>query len=297
MNMNGKDWEKICEICLQQKYKDEDFMTVSANTQGDWGIDGYTSTGIIFQCYLPENVQNSKDLVKKLKKKINEDLAKLEKYEDEIEKLMNGKKIKKWILLTKELTNKDINHYCVEKTREYLEKKLKILDNDFKVQAQPFSFIELQFSQLHIKEKKLICNEQITQYDVKLEENISSDYLENLQRKVKYLFTNSNMKKNYIIKYSNGFRIIEELQKINPKDFELYQEIVHNFELNLPEEIELSVFESDKEKFKEIKQKLERKIKESLNDRYESVTLDKLVDYQIALWLLQCPLDFNTLEN
>lgn len=296
INITGKEWENICEICLQEKFKDENFNTVPATTQGDWGLDGYTRTGIIFQCYNPEEETTSSDLHGKLRDKINADLKKLIKNQDEIKKLMDGVKIKKWILLTYRIPNKAINTYAKEKEEEYKNKQLEILDDNFIVSVQPFSFIQLQFSQMKLSKKLSYINENIT-YDEELEKKLESDYLGNLNRKLKYLFGNKErqiqqLKQNYIVQYFRGMEIFKKLQEDLPKDCQKYMDLIATIELNLAEFLFFTEKGKEKETFLKIKEDLEKKIKENFSENYESQVLDKLRDYQISFWLLHCPLNF-----
>jgi hypothetical protein len=296
LNITGEEWENICEICLQEKFKDENFNTVPATTQGDWGLDGYTRTGIIFQCYNPEERTTNHDLHKKLQNKINTDLKKIEEYQKDIKILMDGVKIKKWILLTYRIPNKAIHIYAKRKEDEYRNKQLEILDEDFIVSVQPFSFIQLQFSQMKLSKKLSYINGNIT-YDEELEKNLDSDYLGNLNRKLKYLFGNKEkqiqqLKQNYIVQYFRGMEVFKKLQEDLPKDCQKYMDLIATIELNLTEILSFTEKGKEKETFLKIKEDLENRIKENFSENYESQVLDKLRDYQISFWLLHCPLNF-----
>lgn len=296
LNITGEEWENICEICLQEKFKDENFNTVPATTQGDWGLDGYTRTGIIFQCYNPKERTTNHDLHKKLQNKINTDLKKIEEYQKDIKILMDGVKIKKWILLTYRIPNKAIHIYAKRKEDEYRNKQLEILDEDFIVSVQPFSFIQLQFSQMKLSKKLSYINGNIT-YDEELEKNLDSDYLGNLNRKLKYLFGNKEkqiqqLKQNYIVQYFRGMEVFKKLQEDLPKDCQKYMDLIATIELNLTEILSFTEKGKEKETFLKIKEDLENRIKENFSENYESQVLDKLRDYQISFWLLHCPLNF-----
>lgn len=296
INITGEDWENICEICLQEKFKDENFNTVPATTQGDWGLDGYTRTGIIFQCYNPKEETTSSDLHGKLRDKINTDLKKIEEYQKDIKILMDGVKIKKWILLTYRIPNKAIHIYAKRKEDEYRNKNLEILDENFIVSVQPFSFIQHQFSQMKLSKKLSYINENIT-YDEELEKKLDSDYLENLDRKLRYLYKNKenkiqHLKQNYILQYFRGIEIFIKLQEDLPEDCQKYMDLIKTVEIGLSEKILLADEGKEKETFLKIKEDLENRIKENFSENYESQVLDKLRDYQISFWLLHCPLNF-----
>lgn len=303
MNIRGNDWEDLCEACLQEKYKDEIFVPVTARTQGDWGMDGFTKTGIIIQCYNPdEEFLPPKEHYDKLRDKINTDLQKVEKNKADIKILMEGKKVKSWILLTYQILNKDIHKYAAKKAKEYREKKLDILDKDFKVVVEPFSFIK-NYVQSSNFNKKLSYSNSISEYNEKLEQELNSEYLNNLDRKLKALFGTKesliiSLKQTNILKYSIGMEICEKFQKDFPKKYEKFLEVIKTFELNLEEEVLImSGDKSDKKIFSEIREKLDKKLKEVFSNELDCVFLDKLKDYYISFWLLRCPLNFEKIEE
>ena len=59
-----------------------------AYSNGDLGIEGFTRTGKVFQCYCPEAPYEADELYEKQRDKINKDLNKLIKYKDELRKYL-----------------------------------------------------------------------------------------------------------------------------------------------------------------------------------------------------------------
>lgn len=298
MDINGNEWEELCEACLQEKYKNEIFIPVTATTHGDWGIDGFTKTGIIFQCYQPEEKNlPAKEHTAKLKNKINTDLKKIEKNKEEIKVLMEGKKIKTWILLTYEILNKDIHTYAVKKTNEYNSKNLDLLDKDFKVIVEPFSFIKNYVQESAIN-KKIAYSDNIDCYKEEFSEKLNSEYIDNLNKKLKDIFNASenklaSLKNKQIVKYFKGLEIGEKFQNDFPEKYKKVLEVISNFELNLEEDI--IILSEDKSNLKVyglIKEKLEKQLSDSFSEELDNYFILKLRDYYISLWLLHCPLKF-----
>lgn len=60
---DGDQWESFCHTCLKHRHQNDNYKPVDAvsykpideKDKGDYGLDGYTATGIAYQCYLPEN--------------------------------------------------------------------------------------------------------------------------------------------------------------------------------------------------------------------------------------------------
>ena len=74
---NGKDWEALCIQCYQLKYKGEHFTPIPAAYLGDAGIEGFTSTGVVLQCYCPEGQYSDDELYEHQRDKMTIDLGKL----------------------------------------------------------------------------------------------------------------------------------------------------------------------------------------------------------------------------
>ena len=67
---DGNSWEDICQICFKQKYGD-DYREIKASP-GDFGIEGFTSSGKVFQCYSPNENYDPKNLFEKQRDKIKQ---------------------------------------------------------------------------------------------------------------------------------------------------------------------------------------------------------------------------------
>ena len=86
-DMNGDKWEDLCNKIYKIRYMSDGYQVVPARYKGDCGIEGFTSTGIVTQCYYPDADYSPDDLHKKLVSKVTKDINKIEKYENELYKL------------------------------------------------------------------------------------------------------------------------------------------------------------------------------------------------------------------
>ncbi|MDR3587942.1 MAG: hypothetical protein P4L59_21915 [Desulfosporosinus sp.] len=59
------------------RYQDAHYQKVPAVVGGDAGIEGFTSTGIVYQCYSPERRYSDDELNEHLRKKMTNDIGKL----------------------------------------------------------------------------------------------------------------------------------------------------------------------------------------------------------------------------
>ena len=49
--LDGDLWEKLCNSCYRIRYQEENYTQVPSVQGGDAGIEGFTQTGIVYQCY------------------------------------------------------------------------------------------------------------------------------------------------------------------------------------------------------------------------------------------------------
>ena len=54
--LNGNSWEDLCVECYRMRYQSEHYTPISAKQGGDGGIEGFTQSGVVNQCYCPEKV-------------------------------------------------------------------------------------------------------------------------------------------------------------------------------------------------------------------------------------------------
>lgn len=300
MALIGHDWEKLCVKCLHDKFRDEHFTPVTARTQGDWGIEGFTRTGIIFQCYNPDYENSSSaDIYSHQKNKIKRDLEKIEKNQEALKELLIDTKVKEWVFLTEEITNKNLLLDISKLTREYRLKNLDILDENFIVSVQEKSYIE-NFIKPQYFDEKIDYKSSIEKYDEEFEKSLESNYINYLDMKVKKLFQHlkhemivKQQKQQHILNYVSGLDILSSMQKDLPEQYEKFLEVTGNFENNdLVEILYLNEKKTDSEIFKEIKEKLLEVLRKDMNALYRELFIEKLRNYQIAFWLLHCPLTF-----
>jgi len=105
---------------------------VPAAHKGDLGIDFYcTADAVIYQCYAVDEPIDIATRADRQKIKITTDLKKIVDGAADVYKLMIGKPVRKWVLLSPIHDSKDVNLHCANKTFELREKKLFHLDESF----------------------------------------------------------------------------------------------------------------------------------------------------------------------
>jgi hypothetical protein len=297
---NGDSWESICQICFKQKYSDT-YREVKASSPGDHGIEGFTSTGKVFQCYSPDDNYDSNKLYKYQRDKITTDLKKIIIYEKQLKALLGDIKIKQWIFVTPKIDKNELIKHCTSKTKEYREKKSNILDDNFEAIAQDAEFL-LPFLKTAISEVNpkiqfdgKASNEQKVNY-----KNTESSLVENSNEKhLKRLSNTHNSNLEQIVDkftdktikhFLDGKDIIDKWYHIFPSEYERFVKMVNQVEEKVEEDCLFPVTNYN-ERYKEIQEMLEMKVKNYFSN-LDDIMITDLVNYVIADWILRCPINF-----
>jgi hypothetical protein len=100
---------------------------------GDHGLEGISDCGDAYQCYADQGSKDNDERTRKQKKKIREDLAKLETYKDFWVATLGTRKILRWTLMVPDFDDKEVLKYARKKGRELLAKNLPYIDPSFQV--------------------------------------------------------------------------------------------------------------------------------------------------------------------
>lgn len=128
--MDGKAWETFCQKLLRLRYAD--YQEVPAQFGGDLGIEGFTCSGLVFQCYCPDEDPSGRDLYENQRDKITKDIRKLIKNAAKIAAL-GASTIKEWHFLTPRYNSRDLLSHCRSKESEVRSKGLPTIHSEFRV--------------------------------------------------------------------------------------------------------------------------------------------------------------------
>lgn len=292
-------WEETCQLAFKIAYKTENYQKMP-DANGDLGIEGFTlNSGKAFQCYCPENDIRGQDLYKALRGKITNDIQKLEKNCSDLKKILGNTKINEWYLVTPKNADKNIFSHCRKKEKETLNKKLEIIDNDFKIviheaedYVQYFKFTDdgIRFDpSINVKEKKELIIAENT-------------YVENAKRKYTKVYNNdfsdlTELEKSVLAatdisidRYLKGKKTLDFLRVNHPRDYERFKRIISQLEDEVTFDSLGSI--ADKKLFiKEQTNIVEQKLVAQLNG-FDTIMLRALANQVVSRWLLECSLNF-----
>lgn len=294
---DGNTWEDLCQLCLKIKFENEGYQELPA-WQGDMGIEGFTRTGKVFQCYCPDEDYAPNTLYEKQRDKITKDLNKLEKNLTELKDYLKGIRITQWIFLTPMYKNKELVKHCQNKAIEYKTKNLEILSDNFDILIYDEDYLAVQIPIVkNANGQKVEINvEHSTDIDWKnsnitLVDNAITKHLKRLQPNVRDRETKANKLTEHTIEdFLTEQQIINYWKGLNPCDYEKFLRIVSDYERTV-EDMCIIHTDNNNQLYDRIKGELKNKLKEAFT-YYEDLTLEKLTKGVVADWLLRCPINF-----
>ncbi len=300
-SFRGDTWENACQVCFKQKYGDS-YSEVKASSPGDHGIEGFTRTGKVFQCYCPNENYNPDKLYEEQRDKISKDLNKLSIYEKQLKQLLGEVKITQWIFVTPSIPKNELIKHCTTKTSEYRNKNIDILHDTFEVLAQDIEYLlpHLQIALKEVFPKLVIDSEgQITDSDKINYKNTESILVENSNRKHTQRFTSnvSNIEQKIdkftdktVKHFLDGKSVISNWRLLLPQEYERFLKIVSQIEEEIEEMCMFPTLDNN-QRYDDIKRIVFDKISNNFEELHE-ISIKHLTNYIIADWILRCPINF-----
>lgn len=306
--LNGDSWEEICQSCYRMKYRDQHYTEIPAAHGGDAGIEGFTRTGIVNQCYCAERDFSENELYEHQRDKMTDDINKLisSKYRDRLIKL-GVPVIKEWHFVIPFYKDARIIQHAETKRQEVLKKKkdeparYDYIDESFVIvikQAEDFSLEIARIIRNSLTDTKL----NLAVRDVKLPnwEECDSQKVENITRKVKAVIGDINdddddlniIVNMYVESYIKGMEI---LRMLRVSYTEIYEDI-YGLEQAYKKQVIIKTRMNNQQSmnsiiFNEILEDFEKQ----LRDACKYFTAESIIELKtdiISMWLADCSMQF-----
>ncbi|PGY12025.1 hypothetical protein [Bacillus cereus] len=305
-NLDGKRWEELCTKFYRNRYQGIGFHEVPAMYRGDHGIEGYTLSGIVYQCYFPEKNYSDDDLYKKQRKKVYEDIEKLIKNGKELANI-GVPPVKEWHLVIPCYKDRRILEYCTKKKVKVVQaiqnKDLTHIDKDFKILIK----VEDDFYE---EMRKLIPLENDFKYHFAQRhtgeinwEGCQTDKVENIKRKLIAIIESQGAKNYdeqlnrmlsiYMSFYIKGIEVLNTIRGKDPALYEKIQSMSQTFKLDAQNRCDMNFNSSiNKDLFEEIVTDFGNKLNSTLGEIITIESVAELKNDIISSWLADCPMDF-----
>lgn len=306
--LDGDSWESLCQSCYRIRYQSDHYTEIPATYEGDAGIEGFTQTGVVIQCYCPEKNFSDNDLHSHLRDKMTKDIGKLldKAYQKRLKEL-GVPTIHEWHFVVPEYKDARIIKHAETKKQEVLQRKkdnpsqYDYIGDDFSIiikQAEDFNLEIARIYRKSITDHKLNLNIRKIK-DIDWDE-CPSEKADNIRRKVKAIMNCDNdndkslnqMVNIYIKSYIEGILIFRELEISYT---EIYEE-VYSLEQAYKKQVEIKTcMNPDKSLhnsiFNEILNDFEKKLKETCPYFDASSIINLKIDI-ISGWLADCSMMF-----
>ncbi|MBB6671259.1 hypothetical protein [Cohnella nanjingensis] len=308
--MNGEAWEKLCTSCYRMKYQDEHFTEIPAVHGGDAGIEGFTRSGRVYQCYCPEREYSDEELYAHLRDKMTKDINKLvdDEYAQRL-KALGVPQIKEWHFVIPQYKDARIIVHAESKRKEVLEKKKKE-PKKYEYIAEEFVVVIKQAEDLKIEISKIIRT-NLTDMQLNLAiyhmpnpewSKCDSEKINNIKRKVKAVMGDVDesdpdyidIVNMYVDSYIKG---IELFKLLRVSYSEIYEDI-YQLEQSYKKQV---IIKTKMNMDRSINAKLFNEILDDLQDRLEQqfkyLTLASVMELKtdiISGWLADCSMQFKS---
>lgn len=302
----GDSWEELCVQCYRLRYQAHHYQAIPSVHDGDAGIEGFTNSGVVHQCYFPERKYSDQEHYEHLRKKLTNDINKL---------LNNGARlrmlgvpiIREWHFNIPEYRDTRILTHAVNKSIEVLEAKkrdpkaLEHISEDFTIIIKVADDFRPEISRIvrtTITDKKIDLS--IKHTSTPDWNKCDSEKVKNIRGKIGAVMNTgeddeslNKLAQVFIESYISGLDILSSLQINFPEIYDdlLRLESAYKNEvrirtlLNTNRSMNQNVFNSILEAFQ---QKLEKDFSHSLTQ----AAISELKLDLVASWLADCSMDF-----
>ncbi len=306
-NLDGDSWEKWCDACYRDRYQQQHFIKIPASHLGDAGIEGYTLSGIAYQCYCPERNYSDEELHSHLRDKVTKDIGKfIDKDNAKRLKALGIPKIKEWHFVIPEYRDKRIVEHLEKKRIEVVSVQesdpvtFYYIDHDIKLLPKIAEDFNVEFV-------RLIRNPLVDlklNMAVKSAEGVdwrtcSTEKIDNIKRKLKAIMNTTEdddsfkeMLEYWAEAYLAGIEIMSTLQKSYGSIYEELFELEQQYKRDVSMQSRMNADHTlNNSLFMEILNKFENAIRTNFNCFSEPSILELRRDL-VSGWLADCSLQF-----
>jgi hypothetical protein len=303
---DGDEWETIIDKCYRMRYQEQGYQKMPANFGGDAGVEGFTKSGIVYQCYCPEKQYSDNELWENQRDKVTRDINKLIENGKRL-KAIGIKTVKEWHFVTPEYRDSRLLVQCEKKRKEVIEEKAKknldYIDEKFTITIKTAEDFANEISKLVFLYNDLkfdIAVKHTGEVDWK---KCPSEKAENIKRKLKAVMPYEANPKlevmyNKMINtwgsyYVNGIEVLSGIKAANPEIYEKIIKIDNMFRKKVDIKCTLNAGSSiNKELFQEIMNEIDEELSKLFGDIFNVESVQELKWDLLGSWLADCLMDF-----
>ena len=308
-HLDGDSWESLCNSCYRMRYESEHYTEIPAAYKGDAGIEGFTTTGVVTQCYAPEKNFTDNELYEHLRDKMTTDIGKLKKsdYRVRLENL-GVPEIREWHFVIPFYNDSRIIQHAETKRKEILDLKeaspdeYKHISSDFRILIKCAENYRVEITRIirttltDVKLNFAILHTPVPNWD-----DCDSSKVENIKRKVKAIMGNvddnnredyEDVVNMYIQAYIKGLDILRTLRvsytEVYEDIFALEQSYKKQVELQTKMNTDSSI---NSTLFNQILNDFENKLRTEFAYLNSASIMELKIDL-VSGWLADCSMQF-----
>lgn len=308
--MDGNAWEQLCVQCYKLRYQAEHYTEIPAAQGGDGGIEGFTTSGIVNQCYCPERVYSDDDLYNHQREKMSDDIKKLlsPKYAKRL-RSMGVPTINEWHFVIPEYKDSRIVSHAETKRTEVLQVKAD-KPNDYDYISDNFRIVIMDAKEFTVEIVRIIRTD-LTDFKVNLAiqhtdtpdwSKCDSEKVANIRRKICAVMhvEDTDDRVNQIIGlyvdfYVSGLEIMNSLRL----DFPIIYEELIKLEQSYKNEVRLKTLMNTDHKmnqsiFDAILTEFQGKLEKDFSRVLNQASIGELKQDLVASWLADCSMEFRS---
>lgn len=307
--LTGEKWEALCNSCYRMRYQEEGYQEIPAQYRGDGGIEGFTKTGIVYQCYCPEKEYSDDELYEHMRKKMTKDIAKF--ISTDYEKVLKGlgvQNVHQWHFVVPQNKDRRILEHAEKKRKEVIEylnahkEQCSYIADDFTIVVKIADDFKVEISQIIRNDLGYKLDFTVLR-DKKVDwTKCDNEKVNNVKRKIKAVMNGIDdddedyidMVNTYMESYVIG---IELREKLRTEQVDIYEQII-NLEDTYKRQVAIKTKTNTDSS---INQRLFMEILDDfqsvLEKEFPYITrssIGELKDDMISSWLADCSMQFKS---
>lgn len=306
-NLDGNAWENICVKCYRYRYEDQHYTPIPAVSGGDAGIEGFTKTGIVHQCYYPERQYSDHELYEALRDKLSTDIKKLLNNGDRLSAL-GVPVIHEWHFNIPEYRDAKILIHAATKQREVLSEKennpdkYSYIADDFQIVIKTAENFSPEISRIIRTSADYNLNLAVEHTSNPNWKDCDSQKVANIRRKIKAIMhvsddDNPNVERvvglyidYYICGLENMNRLKMNFPDIHAELFKLVQ--IYKGEVTLKTSMNTNS-SMNQSLFNELLDEFEKKLEKDFSNSFNQASIVEIKQDMVASWLADCSMEFS----
>ncbi|MBV7271632.1 hypothetical protein JMF89_04110 [Clostridiaceae bacterium UIB06] len=305
--LNGNAWESLCDSCYRIRYQEYGYTQIPAAVCGDGGIEGFTSSGIVYQCYCPEREYSDNELYEHMRNKMTRDINKLLKpdYADTL-KGLGIHNVCEWHFVIPEYKDKRIIEHMEKKRKEVLEYK-KLNSEQCNFISDEFKILVKVAEDFKVELARLIRTSMDAKLDLTVLRNKKGDWskcdsekVSNVKRKVRAVMNNIDEEdedfKEVVDTYMKSYVIgIELMEKLRVSQNDIYEQIL-SIEQAYKKEVSIKTkMNTDSSLNSKLFNEIISDFQKTLEQEFDYLTKTSIMELKMDLvssWLADCSMQF-----